>query len=119
MKRFVSILLLLSGFCILGACSNTKTDQGTLTDHRPMVFVNDLLYAETADVVSELPSGTTLIGTIEKLISQSEDMLEENFCSNNLPIGSEIYYDSSNPDQIYIKLTTNSNVQYSIYEVIQ
>lgn len=98
MKRFWTLVLFVFSLCILSACTNSQSEQENLGDYRPMIYVNDTLYAETSEVLSELPKGTDFIGTIEKTVSQSEAMVEENFCSNSIPVGSEIYYDSTNED---------------------
>ena len=119
MKRFWTLVLFVFSLCILSACTNSQSEQENLGDYRPMIYVNDTLYAETSEVLSELPKGTDFIGTIEKTVSQSEAMVEENFCSNSIPVGSEIYYDSTNEDLLYSKLDSDGNTEYSIYEMIK
>lgn len=119
MKRFFALVLFVFTLCVLSSCANTETEQESFGDYRPMIYVNDTLYAETSEVLSELPEGADLIGTIEKLVSQSEAMVKENFCSNSISVGSEIYYDSSNAEQVYVKLDSDANAEYSIYEIIK
>jgi len=86
--------------------------------YRPMVYVRDTLYGETADVVSVLPENAVSIGVIEKTVSQYEPMVRENFTSNLLPIGSQVFCDEADLNILYVLLPLDSKVQYSVYEGI-
>lgn len=112
------ILVSLIAALMLCSCKSSRDAINQLSDYRPMVFVNDTLYGETSKVVSELPSGVERIGTIIKIVSQSEPMINENFCSNNCPIGSEIYYSEETPGTVFIKIVSPDIEQYSVYEII-
>ena len=86
--------------------------------YRPMVYVQDILYGETADVVGVLPENAVSIGVIEKTVPQNEPMVRENFTSNLLPIGSQVYCDEADLNIVYVLLPLDSKVQYSVYEGI-
>lgn len=115
--KFHAIILCII-VCFLCACGSNEEDINSLSDYRPMIFVNDIFYGDSGEVLSELPDGADSIGTILKTISQNEPMLEENFCSNNCPPGSEIYFDEETPEKIYIRITSASDEKYSVYEII-
>lgn len=105
---------------MITACSSKKgTTNNELSDYRPMIYVQDNLYGETADVVSTLPDGVTYIGKVEKVVPQNEPMARENFTSNALPEGSEIYCNESEPDVVYVKLSDTTQQQYSKYTIIE
>jgi hypothetical protein len=125
MKKTVLFLICVSMILMITACSSKKdTANNESSDYRPMIYVQDNLYGETADVVSTLPDGATCIGKVEKVVPQNEPMVRENFTSNALPEGSEIYYNKSDPDVVYVKLsdTTQEDTtqkQYSKYTIIE
>ena len=98
--------------------SESISQNDTLSDYRPMVFVNDAFYGDSGKTISELPANVNSIGTITNTVSQSAPLPEENFYSNNCPTGSEIYCDDEIPERIYIKLSSLDNEEYSIYERI-
>lgn len=110
---FVGLLVL----HLVSACSSenisTKND---MSDYRPMIYVQNSLYGETAEVVNTLPKEAVSIGDIEKNVPQTEPMIQENFTSNCLPIGSEIFYKEADASMIYVKL---SNGEYSVYTAIK
>lgn len=81
-----------------------------------MIYVNDSIYYETADVLLEIPSKAEIIGSILEKVSQNKPMVNENFYSNCLPVGSEIYYDKDAPDIIYAKIDSDGTTKYSVYE---
>lgn len=87
-------------------------------DYKPMIFVNDTLYGDCGVVSSELPSTAVLIGTIEEVVSQTEPMVHKEFCSNLLPVDSEIYYDVSTPEIIYTK-PPSTDSDYILYVIIK
>ena len=98
--------------------SESISQNDTLSDYRPMVFVNDASYGDSGKTISELPANVNSIGTITNTVSQSDPLPEDNFYSNNCPTGSEIYCDDEIPERIYIKLSSLDNEEYSIYERI-
>lgn len=113
---FVSINLI---FIILACSSKKEADNEILSDYRPMIYVQNSLYGETGDVVDVLPNDMIYIGAIESIVSQNEPMRLENFTSNTLSVGSEIYTSKSNSEVIYVKLLNSDQVRYSIYVVIR
>lgn len=120
MKKTALLLICVSMILMITACSSKKgTANNELSDYRPMIYVQDNLYGETADVVSTLPEGTTYIGKVEKVVPQNEPMVRENFTSNALSEGSEIYYNESDSDVVYIKLSDTTEEQYSKYTIIE
>lgn len=125
MKKTALFLICVSMILMITACSSKKdTSNNELSDYKPMIYVQDNLYGETADVVSTLPDGATYIGKVEKVVPQNEPMVREDFTSNALPEGSEIYYNESDPDVVYVKLsdTTQQDTtqeQYSKYTIIE
>lgn len=104
--------------CFFCGCASNRGSTDTLSDYRPMVFVNDTYYGDSGETLSELPSNVNCIGTITKTVSQSEALPKENFYSNNCPTGSEIYYDEEIPEKIYIRLSSLEDEKYSMYERI-
>ena len=119
MKKIgLHILCLLIAITMM-ACSANSNDTNGASDYKPMVYVQDTIYGDTGKVISTLPSEAILIGSIEKTVPQNEPIVEENFTSNALPVGSEIYMSESAAFVIYIKLSGTSPSQFLIYEVIQ
>lgn len=114
--RFYAIVCIIA--CFLCGCSSTERGTDSLSDYRPMVFVNDAFYGDSGKTLSELPNNVDNIGTILKTISQNEPMPEENFCSNNCPTGSEIYFDEETSEKIYIRISSSNDEKYSVYEMI-
>jgi hypothetical protein len=120
MKKVAFFIIGVSLILMISACSSVKgTTSNELSDYRPMIYVQDNLYGETSDVISTLPGGATYIGTVNKVVPQNEPMVRENFTSNALAVGSEIYYNESDPGVVYIKLSDTTEEQYSKYIVIQ
>ncbi|MDR2572221.1 MAG: hypothetical protein LBD23_18250 [Oscillospiraceae bacterium] len=87
-----------------------------LSDYRPMIYVQDTLYGETADVVSILPNQAYILGAVEKVVPQTVPMVKENFVSNVMPAGSDIYSTDEYSNVIYVRLY---NGNYSIYIEIE
>ncbi|GAA4296903.1 hypothetical protein GCM10023142_36110 [Anaerocolumna aminovalerica] len=121
MKKIALFLIGISIVLTISGCSSKNDDNSNneLSDYKPMIYVQDNLYGETSDVVDALPDETVYIGTINKLVSQSEPMVHENFTSNTLPEGSELYYNESDPDVVYVKLPDTNQVRYSKYTIIK
>jgi hypothetical protein len=93
------------------------------SDYRPMIYIQDSLYGETADVVSALPDNAVNIGKIVKLVAQNEPMVLENLASNVMPVGSEIYGIKSDKNVIHFELSNIyielPNGEYSVYELLE
>ena len=119
MKKIGLLILCLSIAITMMACSANNDGANVSSDYKPMVYVQDVIYGDTGKVIDALPSDALLIGSIEKAVSQNEPMVEENYTSNSLPVGSEIYTSESEVSMIYIKLSGTSSDQFLIYEVIQ
>jgi len=93
--------------------------RGQSGDYRPMVYVQDALYGETADAINTLPEEAVFIGTIGSIVPRNEPMVRENFTSNLLPIGSQVFCDEADLTIVYVLLPLNSKAQYSVYEAIE
>lgn len=119
MKKIVLFFIGVSIILLALSCTKTGTNNNDLSDYRPMVYVQDNLYAETADVTSILPDQAIYIGKVERVIPQNEPMQRENFTSNALPVGSEIYYSESEPTIIYVSLLDTNEEKYSMYTIIK
>lgn len=101
---------------ILIACTVTEHKEvGNNPDYRPMVFVNNQLFGDTGETVSSLPEGWKLLGAIKKVIKQNEPMEHEEFTSNSLTIGDEIYINEQENNRIYVKIDDG---KYLLYEII-
>ena len=96
----------------------TQSDVAAPGDYRPMVFIQDILYGETFDVVhlNELPDNAQLIGSIETVVPQNAPMVRENNTSNVLKADSEVFADPSDSSKIYVQLPDG---RYSVYEEIE
>ena len=120
MKKMEFFLMSMFMVLLVTACSYGKgTTENELSDYRPMLYVRDNLYGQTADVVNTLPDIAVSIGAIEKVVPQNEPMVQENFTSNTLQTGSKIYFDETTPDIIYVKLIDATEEKYSIYTIIE
>lgn len=95
---------------------NEPVEGVTVGDYRPMVFVNGALYGDTGEYAIALTDNWKHIGDIENVISQQEPMIKEEFTSNMLDIGDEIYSSDSDPSKIYVKISTSN---FLIYEVLE
>jgi len=93
--------------------SNSKHSSGAEKLKKTFPYVQDNIYAETADVMSTLPDKAVSIGTIEKVVLQDEPMVRENFTSNLLQVSSEIYYDESNSSVVYVEILDSFEETYN------
>lgn len=119
-KKMSLFLICMGMVLLISACSAEKgTEENELSDYRPMIYVKDNLYGETADTVSTLPNEAVYIGTIEKVVSQNAPMVQENFTSNLVPVGSEIYYNELDQNVIYVKRLDTTQEPYSKYIAIE
>ena len=127
MKRIIvlSTATLLLALSLVG-CAQDKSDdsyaneanQSTneqLGDYRPMIFIQDKLYGQTAGVVSMFPISALVLGSIETVLPQNVPMTQDNHTSNSAPKGSMIYT-IEDENFIYVQL---SDGQFSIYEEIE
>lgn len=120
MKKMCIFLICLSMFFSIAACSAEKgKEKNELNDYRPMIYVKDKLYGETGDTVTTIPNEAVYIGAVEKVVPQNKAMVKENFTSNLLPVGSEIYYNKADSNIIYVKVLDTTQEQYSKYIVIK
>ena len=86
-------------------------------DYRPMVFIQDKLYGQTADITPMLPESIITLGSVETVVAQNEPMARINGTSNDAPVGSDIFAPLDDSSAIiYVQLT---NGMYSIYEEIE
>lgn len=121
MKKAASIIMAICMISVCSACNSSDAEQNVLVggDYKPTVCVEGNLYGDTGYVCGSISEQAILIGTIEKLIPQNEKISMEEFLSNSMPVGSEIYLDESDSDIIYIKFLQEGKEKYSIYEMIQ
>lgn len=125
MTKFVSIFLsCVIAFAVLTSCGfandggervkSQSDEEAPLNDRRPMVYVEDAIYYEI-DYVKSLPDGTELIGSIEKLIDQTE-LPDENFESNCdlAPLDGSIYA-GEDRSIIYIERADLEDGGYMVY----
>ena len=87
-----------------------------LGDYRPMVYIQDKLYGQTADITPMLPESILLLGSVETVVPQNEPMPQVNGTSNDAPVGSDIFAPLDDSGIIWVQLT---NGMYSIYEEIE
>lgn len=89
-----------------------------LSDFPLQVFVDDTSYGSTGHYHSVLPDDADYMGSIINVVPQHEPMVHENFYSNGLSIGTEIYFSKLNPNLIYAKVENSSGkVLYEEYEM--
>lgn len=120
MKELQLVLIGLFVLFLVAACTACEdTAKTQLSDYRPMLYVQDNLYGETSDIVNSLPDDAVYLGSIERVVSQSEPMIRKNFTSNVLGKGCEIYGDKATSDTVYVKLVNISAEQYSVYVIIE
>ena len=94
---------------------NQKTaSQGS--DYPPQIFVNDSIYHGTGHTVSVMPDDADYLGSITEVVPQHEPMVHENFYSNALPAGTELYSSALDQSVVYAKVETSSGESYSRYE---
>lgn len=84
-----------------------------------MIYVENNLYGDTGNIHNSISDTASLIGTIEKLVPQDEEMGKEEFSSNAMPVGCEIYLDETNPKIVYVKFLKEGKEIYSEYKIIQ
>ena len=74
-KKTVMRILVYALVCVIAlsfcGCASNEGDTDTLSDYRPMVFVNDAFYGDSGKTISELPANVNSIGTITNTVSQS------------------------------------------------
>ena len=87
-----------------------------LGDYKPMIFIQDILYGDTGNVINDLPDNSDMIGVIETVVPQNAPMVKENNTSNLVQAGSEVYAVPSDSCKIYVRLPDG---RYSIYEEIE
>lgn len=98
---------------------NSGNDSDALPDYKPMIYVNHSLYGETGEVFESISEKATFIGTVQKLVSQNEAMVDEEFSSNAMPLGSELYLDETDAGIIYVKILKEGRETYAEYATIQ
>ena len=85
--------------------------------YKPMIYVEDNLYSDGGRYLTSLPEGYTHIGNILNLVSDSEPLPWKNFTANYTPMDSEVYYNESSPEVIYVKTWRASREIYSPFEI--
>lgn len=71
---------------------------------------------EIGHTVSAVPDDAGYLGSITEVVPQHEPMVHENFCSNALPAGTELYSSALDQSVVYAKVETSSGESYSRYE---
>jgi len=82
-------------------------------DYPPQIFVNDSVYRGTGHTVSVIPEETVCLSSIAEAVPQHKPMVHENFYSNTLPAGTELYSPALDQRVIYAKAATSSGEFYS------
>lgn len=119
MKKVASIIMAICIIAMCSACNSSDVQQNELSDYKPMIYVENNLYGETGKVHNSISDEVSFIGTIEKLVPQDEEMCREEFSSNAMPLGSEIYLDETNPEIAYVKFLQEGKEMYAEYAIIQ
>lgn len=109
------LAIFLTSLCI-GCAKSDNAEQVQETDYKPMIFVNGTLYGDTGKSVNALPDNWEHIGDIENVVSQSAPMVKEEFTSNTLTIGDEIYGSNTETKRIYVKVSTDKLLLYEVME---
>jgi len=94
----------------------TEITSDMLGDYRPMVFIQDKLYGQTADITPMLPESIIILGSVVTVVPQNEPIPQVNGTSNDAPVGSDIFAPLGDSGIIWVQLT---NGMYSIYEEIE
>ena len=115
MKRFVAGLALL--FLAITGCSAQEAASSTPHIYPPLIYVNDCLYHDLGRfrAVTKLPDGWILWGEVEQRVPQTEEIPEENFTSNSLDPGPELFANETDDTKIYAKLEEK---YYHLYEQV-
>ena len=115
MKRFAAGLALL--FLAITGCSAQETASSTPHIYPPLIYVNDCLYHDLGRfrAVTKLPDGWILWGEVEQRVPQTEEIPEENFTSNSLDPGTELFANETDDTKIYAKLEEK---YYLLYEQV-
>ncbi len=104
---------------LYGETGNVSYEQkDDLSDYKPMIYVKNSLYAETGNVFDNIPENSDLIGIVRNHVYQNEKIGQEEFTSNVMPLGSEIYLDEMNSGVLYIKFLRESEEKYAEYAII-
>ena len=119
MKKITSIIMAICIVVMCSACNGSSEQQNELSDYKPMIYIKNNLYGDTGNIHNSISDAASLIGTIEKLVPQDEEMSKEEFSSNVMPVGSEIYFDEENPEFVYIKFLQEGKEMYAEYAIIQ
>ena len=120
MKSKAAALACLFVLLVMSACAPHQEGEETgAWDYKPMIFVEDTLYEDIGHLVDDLPEGAMLLGTVEKLVPQSEPMVRENFCANAIPVGSALYRNETEPTLLYVDLGTGGGKGYSVFQTME
>lgn len=103
------------------ACSDESVDSidESLKDYKPMVYVSDILYEDSGEIVNVLPDGAFYVGKIMQVVPQNKTMDQENFTANVPIMDSEIYQVDNDSNTIYIKVSSGSREQYAVYTLLE
>lgn len=119
MKKLISIIMAVCIVVMCSGCNGSDKQQNELSDYKPMIYVENNLYGDTGNIYDSISDSVSLIGTIEKFVPQDEKMGEEEFSSNAMPVGCEVYLDETNPEMVYVKFLKEGKEMYAEYEIIQ
>ena len=114
LKQPLIPLLLAVCVCVLFAfyMSQRPVSPEGRYEYRPMVCINDQIYGEDGTSVKELPKGFAGIGQIKEKVSNVHPMIKRNYVSNNLKVGTRIFSNLDNPNEIYFKIDDSKYVKY-------
>lgn len=119
MKKIASIIMAACIVVMCSGCNGSDKQQNELSDYKPMIYVENNLYGDTGNIYDSISDTASLIGTIEKLVPQNEKMGKEDFSSNAMPVGCEVYLDETNPEMVYVKFLKEGKEMYAEYAIIQ
>lgn len=111
-KRFYLLLGLLICTVLVLYILRCVALQNSKTGYRPMVYINNELYGDAGIGVDSPPDGFLRAGAIKEKVLDTKPMIEKNYVSNTLDVGTEIYANKNMPDKIYIKLDSKKYIQY-------
>lgn len=114
-RNLIILPLLIGVLAFAPYLMNPKTASQSWDDP-PQIFVNDSIYRGTGHTVSAIPDDAAYLGSITEAVPQYEPMAHENFRSNTLPAGTELYSSALDQSVVYAKVETPSGESYSKYE---
>jgi hypothetical protein len=116
----MTIIFLLTGCSVLNNnnINEIKQEDDVIVGmYPPLIYVNDMTYQVSSggDYYLEQPQRLKKIGETIKKVSSTDAFPKENFVSNSVPEGTEIYYDEEKPEEIYAKIIVYGETRYVLF----